>query len=44
MRFYDVSAVIIRVRDFMEADRMVTLLSRERGKIRAVARGVPATV
>ncbi|HHY38215.1 MAG TPA: DNA repair protein RecO [Clostridia bacterium] len=32
-------AVIIRVRDYGDADRFVTLYSRERGKVHAVARG-----
>lgn len=39
MDFYRVNAIIIRVRDFQEADRIVTLFSRERGKIRSVAKG-----
>lgn len=32
-------AVVIRVRDYGDADRLVTLYSREKGKVYAVARG-----
>jgi DNA repair protein RecO (recombination protein O) len=39
MKAYRVHALVIRSRAFMEADRLVTLFSRERGKIQAVARG-----
>jgi len=39
MDFYRVNAVVIRVKDFQEADRLVTLFARERGKLRAVAKG-----
>lgn len=39
MDFYRVNAIVIRVKDFQEADRLVTLYSRERGKLRAVAKG-----
>lgn len=39
-RLYRVSAVVIRQRNLGEADRVLTLLTREKGKISAVARGV----
>ncbi len=39
MQLYQVHALVLRARGFMEADRLVTLFSRERGKIQAVARG-----
>ncbi len=39
MKLHRVHALVIRSRAFMEADRVVTLFSRERGKIQAVARG-----
>jgi DNA repair protein RecO (recombination protein O) len=39
-RLYRVSAVVIRQRNLGEADRVLTLLTRENGKISAVARGV----
>ena len=34
-----VEGVVIRTRDLGEADRIVSLYTRERGKVRAVARG-----
>ena len=39
-RLYRVSAVVIRLRNLGEADRIVTLFTRERGKLSAVAKGV----
>ena len=39
-RLYRASAVIIRQRNLGEADRVIVLLTRERGKVSAVARGV----
>jgi DNA repair protein RecO (recombination protein O) len=38
-RLYRVNAIVIRRRDWGEADRLVTLYTRERGKIQAVAKG-----
>lgn len=40
VRLYRVSSVVIRQRDLAEADRIVTLYTRERGKLSAVAKGV----
>jgi len=39
-RAYRVEALVIRQRDLGEADRIVTLFTRERGKASAVAKGV----
>lgn len=39
MPLYRVEGIVLRSRPFGEADRLVTLLTRERGKHRAVARG-----
>ena len=39
MKSYSVEAVVLRLRALGEADRIVTLFSRERGKLSAVARG-----
>lgn len=39
MALYNADALVIRVRDFDEADKIVTLLTREEGKVQAVARG-----
>ena len=39
MRSYSVEAIVLRLRALGEADRIVTLFSRERGKQSAVARG-----
>lgn len=39
-RLYRVSALVIRQRNLGEADRILTLLTRERGKLSAVAKGV----
>ncbi|MCL1918035.1 MAG: DNA repair protein RecO [Peptococcaceae bacterium] len=40
MSTYKVDALVIRSREFKESDRIVTLYSRECGKISAVAKGV----
>jgi DNA repair protein RecO (recombination protein O) len=39
MALYKIEAVVLRRRNLGEADRIVTLLSRDRGKVTAVARG-----
>lgn len=39
MALYRVEAIVLRSRDMGEADRVVTLLGSEGGKVRAVARG-----
>ncbi|NLI69675.1 MAG: DNA repair protein RecO [Firmicutes bacterium] len=39
MKLFKTEAAVLRTRELGEADRLVTLLSRERGKINAVARG-----
>lgn len=38
-RSYRTEAIVLKRMDFMEADRLLTLYSRERGKIRAIAKG-----
>lgn len=43
MRSYSVEAFILRLRPLGEADRILTLFSRERGKLSAVAKGVRKT-
>lgn len=43
MPLYRDAAVVLRTHNLGEADRIVTLLSRGRGKIRAVAKGVRRT-
>jgi DNA repair protein RecO (recombination protein O) len=40
VNIYSVEALVLRTRALGEADRVVTLFSRERGKLQAVARGV----
>src|SRR5438270_4715588 len=42
-RLYRTAAVILKRMDLGEADRIVTLFSRDEGKIRAVAKGVRRT-
>ena len=42
-RLYRIEAVILKRHDLGEADRLLTLLSRGRGKLRAVAKGVRKT-
>lgn len=39
MPVYNADAIVIRVRDFAEADKLVTFFTREEGKVHAVARG-----
>ena len=40
MGLYKTEAVVLRARDLGEADRILTLYSREYGKLDAVAKGV----
>lgn len=39
MALYNAEAIVIRVREFNDADKIAVLLTREEGKIQAVARG-----
>ncbi|MFH1683412.1 MAG: DNA repair protein RecO [Candidatus Margulisiibacteriota bacterium] len=39
MATYKTKAISIRTKPFMEADKMVTLFTRDHGKIRAIAKG-----
>jgi len=39
-RLYSVEALVIRTRDFGEADKILTLYTREQGKVQAIAKGV----
>jgi DNA repair protein RecO (recombination protein O) len=39
-RLYRTEAIVLRAADFGEADRLLTLLTRDRGKLRAIAKGV----
>ncbi len=43
MGLYRDSAVVIRTARLGEADRIITLLTRDHGRIRAVAKGVRRT-
>ena len=43
MTLYRDTGVVLRVQKLGEADRIVTLLTRRRGKVRAVAKGVRRT-
>lgn len=43
MSLYRDEAVVLRTQKLGEADRIITLLTRERGKVRAVAKGVRKT-
>ena len=43
MPTYSDEAVVLRTQNLGEADRIVTLLTRRHGKVRAVARGVRRT-
>lgn len=43
MRSYRDEAVVLRTHDLAESDRIVTLLTRSHGQVRAVARGVRRT-
>jgi len=40
MAVYKADAIVIRSREYGEADRLVTLFAREKGKINALAKGV----
>lgn len=40
LRLYRVAAITLRHHNFAETDRLVTLFSRERGKVRGIAKGV----
>ena len=40
IRLYRASALVLRQRNLAEADRIVTLFTRERGKLSAVVKGV----
>lgn len=39
-RIYQVTALVLRAREYGEANRMISLFSREEGKIMAVAKGI----
>ncbi len=39
MKNYQTEGIIIRVRDYKEADRLVTLFTRDYGKVQAIAKG-----
>lgn len=39
MKDYKTQGIIIRVRDYQEADRIITIFSRDHGKIQAIAKG-----
>lgn len=43
MPSYRAEAIVLRTQKLGEADRIITLLTRERGKVRAVAKGVRRT-
>ncbi|MGY8750393.1 MAG: DNA repair protein RecO, partial [Pirellulales bacterium] len=43
MPVYRDEAVVLRAQKLGESDRIVTLLTRGHGRVRAVARGVPKT-
>lgn len=43
-KLYAVDALIIKSRDFGEADKILTLYTREQGKIQAIAKGVRKSV
>jgi DNA repair protein RecO (recombination protein O) len=40
LRSYSAEAIVLRCSDFGEADRLVVLLTRDHGKVRAIAKGV----
>lgn len=40
MAVYSADAIVIRSREYGESDRLITLFSREKGKIEAIAKGV----
>ncbi|MDD4753342.1 MAG: DNA repair protein RecO, partial [Desulfitobacteriaceae bacterium] len=39
-KIYSVEALILRARDYGEADKILTLYTREQGKVSAIAKGV----
>ena len=43
MALYRDAAIVLRAQKLGEADRIVTLLTRQHGKVRAVAKGVRRT-
>ncbi len=43
-RLYRVEAIVLKRQDFGEADRVLTLLTPDHGKLRAVAKGVRRTI
>ena len=43
MPLYSDEAVVLRTRKLAEADRIITLLTRDHGIVRAVAKGVRRT-
>ena len=43
MALYRDAAIVLRTQKLGEADRIVTLLTRQHGKVRAVAKGVRRT-
>lgn len=43
-KLYSVDALIIRARDYSEADKILTLYTKEYGKIQAIAKGVRKSV
>lgn len=43
MKTYRDDAIVLRCHDLGEADRIITMLSRHNGKVRAVAKGVRRT-
>lgn len=40
MRFYKVEGIILKRTDFGEADRLITLFTRQKGKLRLLAKGI----
>jgi len=42
-RLYRTSAIVLKRQDFGEADRILTLFTPERGKLRVIAKGVRKT-
>ena len=42
-RLYNVNAIILRRADFGEADRMVTIFTPDRGKLKLLAKGARKT-
>ncbi len=42
-RLYRIEAIVLKRQDFGEADRLLTVLTRERGKLRVIAKGARRT-